>query len=203
MFTSRAEYRLMLREDNADLRLTEIGRSLGLVDDLRWRRFEAKREAVEQEQQRLRDCWVRPGTPLSAEVEARTGEQIKREVRALDLLSRPAVDYADLVACSEIGNPLASASTADASAVAEQVQIQATYGGYLARQRDEIERQRNQEARALPSDFDYEQVRGLSAEVSEKLRRVRPVTVGQAARIPGMTPAAVSLLLIHLKRLSA
>ncbi|MBK1703457.1 tRNA uridine-5-carboxymethylaminomethyl(34) synthesis enzyme MnmG [Halochromatium glycolicum] len=255
MFTSRAEYRLMLREDNADLRLTETGRRLGLVDDARWQRFEVKREAIEREQQRLRGCWVRPGTELAAEVERRTGEQIKREVRALELLARPAVDYQDLVACEAIGDPLgvaasqtaagggappapqadavdplprgagaasnedvqggvasgvrASAARAagsvhpDALAIAEQVQIQATYGGYLARQLNEIERQRGQEARVLPVDFDYETVRGLSAEVTEKLRRVRPATVGQAARIPGVTPAAVSLLLIHLKRLSA
>ncbi len=254
MFTSRAEYRLMLREDNADLRLTETGRRLGLVDDARWRRFEAKREAIEQEQQRLRACWVRPGTALAAEVERRTGESIKREVRALELLARPAVKYLDLVACAEMGDPLGVTAAAsltasdrpsvdpvgadaagqtplrsthrpadrrvrddlpgeagvpsaaphpDAAAIAEQVQIQATYGGYLARQLDEVERQRGQEARVLPMDFDYDRVRGLSAEVSEKLRRVRPSTLGQAARIPGVTPAAVSLLLIHLKRLSA
>ena len=209
MFTSRAEYRLMLREDNADLRLTETGRRLGLVDDARWRRFEAKRETIAREQQRLRACWVRPGTTLAAEVERRTGEPIKREARALELLARPAVTYRALVACAEIGDPLAVTSGNDASphpdarAMAEQVEIQATYGGYLARQRDEIERQRGQETRSLPVDFDYAQVRGLSAEVSEKLCRVRPTTLGQAARIPGVTPAAVSLLLIHLKRLSA
>jgi tRNA uridine 5-carboxymethylaminomethyl modification enzyme len=252
MFTSRAEYRLTLREDNADLRLTETGRQLGLVNDARWRRFEAKREAIEREQQRLRACWVRPGTALAAALEQCTGESIKREARALELLARPAVTYLDLVACPEIGDPLgvtASASNeragqvrqdsvvialagaaalpptarvraaspdaqeaagpptgprhTDAAAIAEQVEIQATYGGYLTRQRDEVERQRGQEARVLPVDFDYEQVRGLSAEVSEKLRRVRPATLGQAARIPGVTPAAVSLLLIHLKRFSA
>ena len=255
MFTSRAEYRLMLREDNADLRLTETGRRLGLIDDARWRRFESKREGIEREQQRLRACWVRPGTALAAEVEQRTGESIKREVRVLELLARPAVTYLDLVACTGIGNPVAETAGAlaphpssaadgagidhggghdamefgaglvadaashasnreevsapsiahhpDAAAIAEQVEIQAAYGGYLARQLDEVERQRVQEARSLPVDFDYEKVRGLSAEVSEKLRRVRPATVGQAARIPGVTPAAVSLLLIHLKRLSA
>ncbi|MFP4494489.1 MAG: tRNA uridine-5-carboxymethylaminomethyl(34) synthesis enzyme MnmG [Halochromatium sp.] len=254
MFTSRAEYRLMLREDNADLRLTESGRRLGLVDDARWRRFETKREAIAREQQRLRDCWVRPGSELAAALARRTGERVKREARALELLARPAVGYLDLVACQEIGDPLAVIATRnacraggphavadagaralpddrdatgeatlgiaagqvvdgpldqardphpDALAIAEQVEIQATYGGYLARQRDEIERQRGQEMRALPADFDYARVRGLSAEVSEKLRRVRPATLGQAARIPGVTPAAVSLLLIHLKRLSA
>ncbi|MEA3638718.1 MAG: tRNA uridine-5-carboxymethylaminomethyl(34) synthesis enzyme MnmG [Lamprobacter sp.] len=253
MFTSRAEYRLMLREDNADLRLTETGRRLGLVDDVRWQRFEAKREAIEQEQQRLRACWLRPGTDLAAEVEQRTGESIRREVRALELLARPAVSYLDLVVCEGIGDPLAVSARSsptgsyhadadamlneheaaaepvsgpvamfsdqegacgaaavpralchpDAAAIAEQVEIQAAYGGYLARQLDEVERQRGQEARSLPVDFDYEKVRGLSSEVSEKLRRVRPTTLGQAARIPGVTPAAVSLLLIHLKRLSA
>jgi tRNA uridine 5-carboxymethylaminomethyl modification enzyme len=216
MFTSRAEYRLMLREDNADLRLTETGRRLGLVDDARWQRFEAKRAAIEREQQRLRACWVRPNTELARQLEVRTGEAIKREVRALDLLARPAVDYRDLVACDEIGDALGvvepasradgagpAAPVPDAAAVAEQVQIQATYGGYLERQRDEVERQRGQEARVLPADFDYDKVRGLSAEVAEKLQRVRPATVGQAARIPGVTPAAVSLLLIHLKRQNA
>ncbi len=250
MFTSRAEYRLMLREDNADLRLTETGRRLGLVDDARWQRFEAKREAIEREQQRLRACWVRPGTELAAEIERHTGESIKREVRALELLARPAVSYLDLVVCKDIGDPLGVAASPaaarlgasgqvsrqqdiastidadtetelgdaskehaaptgpappclDALAIAEQVEIQAAYGGYLVRQLDEVERQRGQEARSLPIDFDYEKVRGLSSEVSEKLRRVRPTTLGQAARIPGVTPAAVSLLLIHLKRLSA
>jgi tRNA uridine 5-carboxymethylaminomethyl modification enzyme len=201
MFTSRAEYRLMLREDNADLRLTESGRQLGLVDDQRWRRFEAKREAIERERQRLRDCWVRPDTAAAAQIERTTGEPVRRELRALDLLARPKVSYQSLTAVAEIGAGLDTG--ADADAVAEQLEIQTKYAGYVDRQRDEIERQRAQEARSLPPNFDYDGVRGLSAEVMEKFKRVRPATVGQAARIPGVTPAAVSLLLIHLKRLSA
>ncbi|WP_058556475.1 tRNA uridine-5-carboxymethylaminomethyl(34) synthesis enzyme MnmG [Thiohalocapsa sp. ML1] len=197
MFTSRAEYRLMLREDNADLRLTETGRRLGLVGDARWARFEAKREAIEREQARLRDCWVRPGTAAADAVALHTGEAIGREARALELLARPHVDYADLMHADGIGP-----GTADAQ-VAEQIEIQAKYAGYLARQQHEVERSRAEDARALPTDLDYANVRGLSTEVREKLLRVRPATIGQAGRIPGVTPAAVSLLLIHLKRLGA
>ncbi|KAA6181742.1 tRNA uridine-5-carboxymethylaminomethyl(34) synthesis enzyme MnmG [Thiohalocapsa marina] len=196
MFTSRAEYRLLLREDNADLRLTETGRDLGLVDASRWQRFAAKREAIERERERLRACWIRPGTALAAAVEQATGEGIGRESRALDLLARPGVGYGALTAVAGLG-PAAD------DAVAEQLEIQCKYAGYVDRQRDEIQRQRQQEAKVLPLDFAFDQVRGLSAEVQEKLQRVRPTTIGQAARIPGVTPAAVSLLLIHLKRLSA
>jgi tRNA uridine 5-carboxymethylaminomethyl modification enzyme len=204
MFTSRAEYRLMLREDNADLRLTESGRRLGLVDDRRWRRFEAKREAIERERQRLRDCWVRPGTQAATEIERATGEVIRREQRALDLLARPKVSYQTLTGVTGIGGAgLDATAQIDTLAVAEQLEIQTKYAGYVDRQRDEIERQRAQGDRSLPPNFDYDNVLGLSAEVMEKFKRVRPVTVGQAARIPGVTPAAVSLLLIHLKRLSA
>jgi tRNA uridine 5-carboxymethylaminomethyl modification enzyme len=199
MFTSRAEYRLLLREDNADLRLTESGRRLGLVDDARWRRFEAKREAMERERQRLRDCWVRPASAAAAGVEALTGEPLRREVRALDLLTRPRISHAALVALDGVGPPAAGVD----AAVAEQLEVQTRYAGYVDRQRQEIARSRDQEAKTLPADFDYDRVRGLSAEVLEKLQRVRPATIGQAARIPGVTPAAVSLLLIHLKRLSA
>ena len=199
MFTSRAEYRLLLREDNADLRLTATGRRLGLVDDERWSRFEAKREAVERERQRLRDCWIRPGSPAAAGMERLTGEPLRREARALDLLARPTVTHATLTALDGVGP---GAPDVDRT-VAEQLEVQARYAGYVDRQREEIARAREQETRVLPADFDYDKVRGLSAEVLEKLRRVRPTTVGQAARIPGVTPAAVSLLLIHLKRLSA
>lgn len=194
MFTSRAEYRLLLREDNADLRLTEIGRRLGLVGDLQWRRFEEKREAIERERQRLRDTWVRPERVDPALAEHVLGEPLRRETRAAELLARPKVSYAGVVA-------LAGAAPAPLPAeVTEQLEIQARYQGYIERQRDEIERQRAQDTRALPADFDFDQVRGLSTEVREKLNRVRPGTLGQAARIPGVTPAAVSLLLIHLKR---
>jgi tRNA uridine 5-carboxymethylaminomethyl modification enzyme len=197
MFTSRAEYRLMLREDNADLRLTEIGRRLGIVGDDQWRAFDTKREAIERERQRLRDTWVRPGV-RDPELETRVlGEPLKREARALELLARPQVTHGAL-------SHLLGEAPADLDpAVAEQIEIQARYDGYIERQRAEIERQRGQESRTLPPDFDFAGVRGLSTEVREKLCRVRPSTVGQAARIPGVTPAAVSLLLIHLKRRSA
>ena len=199
MFTSRAEYRLLLREDNADLRLTETGRRLGLVDDLRWRRFEAKREAIERERARLRDCWVRPGTGAAVQIEQTTGEPLRREARALELLARPNLSYADLIASEGVGPSIDGGDPA----VAEQLEIQTKYAGYVDRQRDEIERQRGHEAQPLPADLDYDEVRGLSAEVTEKFKRVRPATIGHAARIPGVTPAAVSVLLIHLKRLSA
>jgi tRNA uridine 5-carboxymethylaminomethyl modification enzyme len=194
MFTSRAEYRLMLREDNADLRLTETGRALGLVDDARWMRFEAKREAIERERQRLRETWVRPERIDRALAERILGEPLRRETRASDLLARPNVGYAGVAA---LAGPAPEPVPAD---VAEQIEIQARYQGYIERQRDEIDRHREQDTRALPEDFDFDQVRGLSTEVREKLNRVRPLTLGQAARIPGVTPAAVSLLLIHLKR---
>jgi len=194
MFTSRAEYRLLLREDNADLRLTEIGRGLGLVGDEQWRAFEHKREAIERERQRLRDTWVRPETLDPALATQVLGEPLRRESRALDLLARPTVGYAGIRALT--GEPPEPVSPE----VAEQLEIQTRYAGYIDRQRAEIERQREQELKPLPEGFDYAQVRGLSVEVREKLMRVRPATIGQAARIPGVTPAAVSLLLIHLKR---
>ena len=196
MFTSRAEYRLLLREDNADLRLTEKGRRLGLVDEHRWRVFEEKREAIERERQRLRELWVRPGSPAAQQAAAELGTVLSREVRALDLLARPEVTYAKLITLPGIGpgvdNPQAAA----------QLEIQSRYAGYIERQKDEIARQRANEALKLPADFDYAKVRGLSAEVREKLLRIRPATIGQAGRIPGITPAAISLLLIHLKRRS-
>jgi tRNA uridine 5-carboxymethylaminomethyl modification enzyme len=197
MFTSRAEYRLMLREDNADLRLTESGRRLGLVGDEQWRRFEDKREAIERERQRLRETFVRPERIDQALAERILGEPLRREVRASELLARPNVGYAGVAALAGDPPELLSAE------VTEQLEIQARYQGYIERQHDEIDRHRDQDARALPEDFDFDQVRGLSTEVREKLNRVRPHTLGQAARIPGVTPAAVSLLLIHLKRRSA
>ncbi|QVL47263.1 MAG: tRNA uridine-5-carboxymethylaminomethyl(34) synthesis enzyme MnmG [Thiocapsa sp.] len=194
MFTSRAEYRLMLREDNADLRLTESGRRLGLVGDAQWRRFEDKREAIERERQRLRETFVRPERVDQVLAERILGEPLRREVRASELLARPNVGYAGVAALA--GDPPEPLP----AEVTEQLEIQARYQGYIERQRDEIDRHRDQDARALPEDFDFDNVRGLSTEVREKLNRVRPVTLGQAARIPGVTPAAVSLLLIHLKR---
>ncbi|MET0104696.1 MAG: tRNA uridine-5-carboxymethylaminomethyl(34) synthesis enzyme MnmG [Sedimenticola sp.] len=197
MFTSRAEFRLLLREDNADLRLTEQGRQLGLVEDGRWEAFDRKREAIEQERQRLRDIWVHPGSEAGDIAEQELGTSISRETRALDLLSRPEISYDGLRRL-----PAVSPGVEDPK-VAEQLEIQAKYAGYIERQQDEIERARANEAVKLPQDFDYGKVKGLSSEVREKLSKSRPTTIGQAGRIPGMTPAAISLLLIHLKRKSA
>jgi tRNA uridine 5-carboxymethylaminomethyl modification enzyme len=197
MFTSRAEYRLLLREDNADLRLSETGRRLGLVDDVRWAAFCRKREAIEGEQQRLRDLWVRPADLGEGGSEPPPGLELNREVRALQLLARPEVAYRDLMRLKHL------APGVEDPQVIEQLEVQAKYAGYIERQRDEIERQRANEAVVLPLDFDYEKVRGLSSEVKEKFQRHRPQTLGQAGRIPGVTPAAISLLLIHLKKRSA
>ena len=196
MFTSRAEFRLLLREDNADLRLTEQGRRLGLVPDDRWQRFEQKREAIERERQRLREIWVQPNSPLAEQVTALFDSPISKETRALDLLARPDVDYARLCGLPALGPAL------NDSEAAEQLEIQARYAGYIKRQQLEIDRLRANEALKLPDSFDYAAVRGLSAEVREKLIKRRPATIGQASRIPGLTPAAISLLLIHLKRKS-
>jgi tRNA uridine 5-carboxymethylaminomethyl modification enzyme len=197
MFTSRAEFRLLLREDNADLRLTEQGRALGLIPDERWVAFEIKREGIEQERQRLRDIWLHPNTTASQQAMEQMSSSISRETRALDLLSRPEVDYAGLMKLDGIGPGVEDAK------VAEQLEIQSKYAGYIERQQGEIERQRANESVKLPQDFDYEKVRGLSNEVREKLIKRRPETIGQAGRIPGITPASISLLLIHLKRKSA
>ncbi|MFT3761708.1 MAG: tRNA uridine-5-carboxymethylaminomethyl(34) synthesis enzyme MnmG [Pseudoxanthomonas sp.] len=194
MFTSRAEYRLQLREDNADLRLTGKGRELGLVDDARWARFAAKRDAIARETERLRGLWATPGNALGRAVEATLGVVVSRETNALDLIKRPELDYAKVASVPGI-----SPAVADAR-VAEQVEIGVKYAGYLERQRDEIARQQRNEGAAIPDGFDYATVRGLSAEVQQKLQRVRPQTIGQAQRIPGMTPAAISLLLVHLER---
>jgi tRNA uridine 5-carboxymethylaminomethyl modification enzyme len=194
MFTSRAEYRLLLREDNADLRLTPRGRELGLVDDERLRRFEAKRAAVEGEQQRLRATWLRPaGVPQDAAV-AVLGAPLAREYTLLELLRRPGVGYRALMTLPGAGPGLGDA------AAAEQVEIQARYAGYIERQEEEIERQRRHEETRLPEGLDYAAVHGLSTEARQKLVAARPATLGQAARIPGVTPAAVSLLLLHLKK---
>jgi tRNA uridine 5-carboxymethylaminomethyl modification enzyme len=194
MFTSRAEYRLQLREDNADLRLTETGRTLGLVDDARWRRFDAKREAIARETGRLRALWATPANAMGRDVADTLGVQVSRETNVLDLIKRPELDYAKLMAVPSIGPGV------DDAQVAEQVEIGVKYAGYLDRQRDEIERQQRNESTPIPSGFDFASVRGLSAEVQQKLERVQPETIGQAQRIPGMTPAAISLLLVHLER---
>ena len=194
MFTSRAEYRLQLREDNADLRLTEMGRRLGLVDDERWAKFAAKRDLIEQETQRLRSTWLTPERLPEAEATAVLGQPLSREASLLDLLRRPDVGYADLMRLPGAGAPVADA------VVAEQVEIQARYAGYIERQQEDIARQRRQEETVLPAELDYARVQGLSSEVREKLARQRPATLGQAARIPGITPAAISLLLVHLRK---
>ena len=194
MFTSRAEYRLQLREDNADARLTGIGRELGLVDDVRWARFNAKQEAVDAERTRLRALWATPGNALGREVEAALGVAVSRETNVLDLIKRPELDYAQLMRVPSLGPGVSDAQ------VTEQVEIGVKYAGYLDRQREEIERQQRHEHTVVPSGFDYAAVRGLSAEVTQKLQRVQPATIGQAQRIPGMTPAAISLLLVHLER---
>jgi tRNA uridine 5-carboxymethylaminomethyl modification enzyme len=196
MFTSRAEYRLQLREDNADARLTEIGRRLGLVDDVRWSAFETKREAVARETERLKSTWVQPGR-ISAEVmTVAIGQDIERDYSLFDLLRRPNVSY-DALMVLPLG--LRACGATD-PAVAEQVEIAAKYQGYIDRQNDEVEKNRAQESLRLPADIDYAKVRGLSKEVQLKLNQHKPETVGQAARIQGMTPAAISLLLVYLKR---
>ncbi|NID17306.1 tRNA uridine-5-carboxymethylaminomethyl(34) synthesis enzyme MnmG [Luteibacter yeojuensis] len=197
MFTSRAEYRLHLREDNADLRLTPQGHARGVVSDERLHRLEAKREAVEREGARLRGLWAAPGNALGAAIQRSVGVAVSRETHALDLLRRPEMNYATLTSVPELGPPV------DDAEVATQVEVQAKYSGYLERQREEIDRQRRHESTAIPEGFDYDRVRGLSAEVLLKLKRSLPTTIGQASRISGVTPAAISLLLVHLKRRAA
>jgi tRNA uridine 5-carboxymethylaminomethyl modification enzyme len=194
MFTSRAEYRLQLREDNADLRLTEKGRELGLVSESRWNSFCRKRDALASERQRLNDIWLSPGSGPALALDVDHGIALSKESRALDLLKRPEMDYARLVSIAGIGPGVEDRS------VAEQLEIQVRYDGYLNRQAEDIERRLRNESLAIAEDFDYSKVTGLSSEAREKLERVKPDTVGQASRIPGMTPAAISLLLVHLKK---
>jgi tRNA uridine 5-carboxymethylaminomethyl modification enzyme len=242
MFTSRAEYRLLLREDNADLRLTPKGRELGLVDDERWRFFETKRAAISAEVRRLKQTVVHPHHLTSAVQAAELlGSTLSREVCGFDLLRRPEVRYASLTRVPSVGLPAwmagAAAEARDdpdthscehperpdgwlggwpnrcpnermdgrtdqrlVEQVQLQVEVQAEYAGYIDRQREEIERQRRHEEMQLPQDTDYAQVRGLSIEVRQRLQQARPCTLGQASRVPGVTPAAISLLLVHLKR---
>jgi tRNA uridine 5-carboxymethylaminomethyl modification enzyme len=195
MFTSRAEYRLQLREDNADLRLTEHGRRLGVVDDARWEAFSRKQEAVARELERLKSTSISPAVLAAAGAESIVGQGIEREYALADLLRRPGVGYARLMTL-----PGAGAAVAD-PAVAAQVEIATKYAGYIDRQKDEIARHQAQESLRLPPDLDYAAVRGLSTEVRQKLVHHRPETLGQAARISGVTPAAISLLLVHLRRL--
>ncbi|MBS1190627.1 MAG: glucose-inhibited division protein [Rhodocyclaceae bacterium] len=195
MFTSRAEYRLSLREDNADLRLTETGRRLGLVDDVRWDAFCRKRDAIAREQERLKSTWVNPATLAAEDATRVLGKPIEHEYNLFDLLRRPEVSYAALMTLPQAGEALA-----DPLAI-EQVEIQAKYQGYIDRQAEEVSRAAAYEDTPLPADLDYAKVAGLSNEVRQKLAQHRPQTLGQASRIQGITPAAISLLLIHLKRL--
>ena len=194
MFTSRAEYRLQLREDNADLRLTETGRQLGLVDEHRWRRFSDKRMALAGERKRLHDSWVRPNTPAACSVERILGQPLTRDTRLLDLLRRPEVGYSSLMTLPGVGPGI------DEPGAIDQLEVEARYAGYIERQQDEIQRQRRHEETPIPEALDYRDVRGLSNEVCQTLAEHRPATLGQAGRISGVTPAAVSLLLVHLKK---
>ncbi len=201
MFTSRAEYRLSLREDNADMRLTEQGRSLGLVDDARWDAFSRKRDSVAQEVERLRGSWINPKTLAMHTAEALLGKQVEREYSLYDLLKRPQVSYQALMALEkEDGRRLAGPGLEDIIA-AEQVEIQVKYSGYVAKQQEEVEKQAAQESQLIPADIDYDAITSMSIEVRHRLKASRPETVGQASRISGVTPAAISLLLIHLKRM--
>ncbi len=199
MFTSRAEYRLSLREDNADLRLTELGREMGLVDDTRWERFDTKRSKVAAETEHLRSIWVRPEDLKAGEADIAIGKELQRESNLLDLLRRPEVSYHQLVQFTnyiKTGDPVTDAD------VIAQIEIQVKYSGYIERQQKEIEKLRRNEATALPDKMDYADVNGLSSEIREKLNRVQPASIGQASRIAGMTPAAISILLVHLKKSS-
>ena len=198
MFTSRAEFRLSLREDNADMRLTEQGRALGLVGDARWAAFCEKREAIAREEERLRSTWVHPQRLAAGEAERVLGKGIEREYTLYDLLRRPDVNYADLMTL-HLGEASVDAGLSD-PLVIEQVEIQAKYRGYIDRQAEDVAKSRASETQALPADLDYTRIGGLSNEIRQKLERHRPQTIGQASRIQGMTPAAISILLVYLKR---
>ncbi|MGI0118604.1 tRNA uridine-5-carboxymethylaminomethyl(34) synthesis enzyme MnmG [Zooshikella sp. RANM57] len=195
MFTSRAEYRLILREDNADLRLTEKGRELGLVDDHRWEVFSAKQEAIAKEQERLKTSWVQPGSVVAEQLNKIITSPITHEYNLLELLRRPEVSYEQIAGL--VGEPVSSDGQ-----VAEQVEIQVKYEGYIARQENEITKLRRHEETRLPADLDYDNISGLSNEIKQKLITHKPETLGQASRISGVTPAAVSLLIVHLKKRS-
>ncbi|MCV6615825.1 MAG: tRNA uridine-5-carboxymethylaminomethyl(34) synthesis enzyme MnmG [Cellvibrionaceae bacterium] len=197
MFTSRAEYRLLLREDNADARLTELGRNIGLVDDERWQRFSEKQEAIAQEQQRLASTWVQAGSAEAEALAPKLKSPLGREYSLMDLLRRPELNYADI---AELSPKIGEDKPVIAPEVAEQVQISAKYAGYIERQQGEIDKLRQNENTAIPAEFDYDSVEGLSNEVKQKLKGALPQTLAQASRIPGVTPAAVSLLLIYLKK---
>jgi tRNA uridine 5-carboxymethylaminomethyl modification enzyme len=195
MFTSRAEYRLLLREDNADLRLTEYGRKFGLVDDARWQRFQHKVEAIDIETERLKKSWVQPGSEAAQALVGKVKSPLNREYSLAELLKRPELEYTDIA-------NLVGCATEDPQA-AEQVEIQAKYAGYIDRQQEDIERLRRYENTRLPENIDYTSVSGLSNEVKQKLTEAKPVTLARAGRVPGVTPAAISLLLIYLKKRGA
>lgn len=202
MFTSRAEYRLSLREDNADLRLTEVGRTLGLVDDFRWDVFCRKRDLANQEVERLKSTWINPRILPATEAERVLGKTIEREYTLADLLRRPNVTYEALLTLRDVeGRPLAGEKITD-EAAAEQVETQIKYAGYIARQQEEIQKHENHETTRLSAELNYAEVRGLSKEAQQKLNAHKPETIGQASRISGITPATISLLLVHLKRLN-
>ena len=195
MFTSRAEHRLLLREDNADLRLTEVGRELGLVDDQRWQAFSQKREQIEREMQRLRDTILRPDDISKDETQRLFGARLNREYRLGELLRRPKVSYQALMSLPRFGPAVSDPK------VAEQVEVQFKYAGYIERQHQEIEKQKKHEEMVLPEDFDYNAIKGgLSNEARQKLQQQKPATIGQASRIPGITPATISILMVHLKK---
>jgi len=196
MFTSRAEYRLLLREDNADLRLTEQGRELGLVDNIRWRAFETKRNAISVLQDELKKKWVRTGTVEANQAEQFWGKPLLKEASLMELLRRPEVDVQRLLSFLETGEAISEQ-------VGEQVEIQAKYAGYIVRQQSEIDKASRYDHLRLPDSLDYSGIPGLSNEVSEKLKSQRPETLGQASRMPGITPASISLLLVYLKKKSA
>ena len=209
MFTSRAEFRLQLREDNADLRLTEVGRQLGLVDDARWNHFNRKRDALARETERLRSTWVHPNILPAADAERLLGKALEHEHSLADLLRRPGIGYDTIVATTAIARPTADVSRETlnqelgvqlASEVIEQLEIATKYAGYIDKQNEEVSRAQSLEELSLPAELDYNQVTALSFEVRQKLNQHRPQTLGQATRISGVTPAAISLLLVHLKK---
>lgn len=194
MFTSRAEYRLILREDNADLRLTEKGRALGLVDDVRWQVFCKKKEQVENEIKRLQTTRIGPNALTEAEAMQVLKTPLTKDTSLYDMLRRPEVSYDSLTSLAIAGDKI------DDPVAAEQVEIQTKYAGYIKRQMEEIEKHKRYENKAIPEDFDYVSINALSLEVREKLQQARPQTIGQASRVPGVTPAAISLLLVFIKK---
>lgn len=202
MFTSRAEFRLSLREDNADARLTEIGRELGLVDDARWDAFNKKRDAVAQEVERLKSTWVNPRIISEADAVQVIGKKLEREYALIDLLKRPEVSYLNLATLKTVDGHNIGGPAVEDPVVAEQIEIQVKYEGYVNRQQEEVRKQSAQEDQEIPVDIDYDAITSLSIEVRHKLKQSRPETIGQARRVSGVTPAALSLLLIHIKRLN-